>query len=291
MGKVNLFIVGAMRSGTTSFAELLSMHSSIYVPPIKESHYFSDLLPKEFLERSRFFSVAEYFKNSFPKPLHSAQIFEPEHNKKLYSLANQQKYLVDASTSYLHEPGAAKRIKDYNSSAKIIILTRNPLERAFSHYRMDVGLGRTKKSFTEIMWEEIQLYKDGNLPWYSHLGMSIYKMQINRFQNLFDDVLILSLESLVQNGPREMEKISSFLEIDKFPETYLPHSNPSLTLKNSKILYSLKKTGIMDYLSRYLGKSTKENLLRMNSRQGSQSESIPIELREELEKIFDKERF
>ncbi|MBZ0326149.1 MAG: sulfotransferase, partial [Altibacter sp.] len=43
--KANLFIVGAMRAGTTSFVELLSKHPQIYVSPIKEPNYFVDRLP------------------------------------------------------------------------------------------------------------------------------------------------------------------------------------------------------------------------------------------------------
>jgi sulfotransferase family protein len=289
MEKVNLFVVGGMRCGTTSFSEMLNSHQDIYVPPIKEPHYFSDPLPKAFLDRSRFFSVSGYFKNTFPKPLHSAQIFEERHYKKLYSLATHQKYLVDASTSYLHEPGAAERIKEYNPSAKIIILTRDPLERAFSHYRMDVGLGRITKSFEKIILEEIQLYINGNLPWYSHLGMSFYKMQINRFRDLFDDVLILTLERLIQDVPKEMERVSSFLGIDKFTTPDFPHKNPSINIKSPKILYSIKKTGIKECLIPVLGKRGKNYFLRIFSKKTSDDVAIPMELKKELEIFFGKD--
>jgi|10_taG_2_1085330.scaffolds.fasta_scaffold13682_2 hypothetical protein len=287
--KVNLFIVGAMRSGTTSFSKLLNTHEDIFVPPIKEPHYFSDSLPKEFLERSRYFSVADYFKNSFPKPLHSAQIIEAAHYERLYSMAKQQKYLVDGSTSYLHEPSAADRIKQYNPSAKIIILTRNPLARAFSHYRMDVGLGRTTKSFEEVMQKEIELYKLGILPWYAHLNISFYKENIDRFQNLFDDVLVLSFENLLENTAKELEKISLFLGIAKFASTQLFHTNSSITIKRPNILYFLKHTGIKEYMSEILGISTKKNLLRMLSRQGSESVHISKTFLQEVEKVFEEE--
>lgn len=280
-----------MRCGTTSFSEMLNSHQDIYVPPIKEPHYFSDPLPKAFLDRSRFFSVSGYFKNTFPKPLHSVQIFEEKHYKKLYSLATHQKYLVDASTSYLHEPGAAERIKEYNPSAKIIILTRDPLERAFSHYRMDVGLGRITNSFEEIMCKQIQFYKKGKLPWYTHLNMSLYKDSINRFKNLFDDVLVLSLESLVQDSSKEMEKVSTFLTINNFDEQIFPHSNPSFKFKNPKILYLINKTGIKDYLSMVMGKRSKNYILKIFSIPYSKSIPTSEECEQMLIKVFEKENF
>lgn len=278
-----------MRCGTTSFSEMLNSHQDIYVPPIKEPHYFSDPLPKAFLDRSRFFSVSGYFKNTFPRPLHSAQIFEEKYYKKLYSLATHQKYLVDASTSYLHEPGAAERIKEYNPSAKIIILTRDPLERAFSHYRMDVGLGRITNSFEEIMCKQKQFYKNGKLPWYTHLNMSLYKDSINRFQYLFDDVLVLSLESLVQDSLKEMEKVSTFLTVDNFDQQIFPHSNSSLTIKKPGILYVLKRIGIKDYISKCLSRETKNNLVRIISHKDPSLGYISVKLPQEFENIFTKE--
>lgn len=289
MKKVNLFVVGAMRAGTTSFVQLLASHPSIYVPPIKESHYFSEPLPKAFLERSPFFSIAAYFKKTFPKPLHSAQIVNSDQYEQLYSLATHQKYLVDASTSYLHEPSAAEKIKEYNPLAKVIIITRNPLERTYSHYKMDVGLGRISKTFEEIMKEEVQLYQQEKLHWYSHLAMSFYNKSINRYQELFEKVLVLNLEALINDTPTEMKKVSTFLEIEPFPEINFDHKNAALRLKNPKSIYLLKKAGIVELISMLLNKNAKNKLLKRASKNKQTAIPISDQLQKKLEEIFRKE--
>jgi len=282
---VNLFIVGAMRCGTTSFSEMLNSHQDIYGPPIKEPHYFSDPLPKEFLDRSRFFTISGYFKNTFPKPLHSAQIFEPELYSKLYSLATHQKYLVDASTSYLHEPNSAKRIKEYNPSAKIIILTRDPLERAFSHYTMNLGLGRERKSFTAVMKRELELYKQGKLPWYSYLNMSCYQKPIQIYKNFFRDVLVISLEGLTENTAKELEKVAQFLAISRFPFFSFPHLNEGRSFKSQKIFYLLKKLGLKDWFSRYIDPKIKKQIIRRVSSKTKTPMYLLAKLRSELEEV------
>ena len=45
----------------------------------------------------------------------------------------------------------AKRIYDYNSKAKIIIMLRHPIDRAFSHFLMDKRLGACKLTFEQIL--------------------------------------------------------------------------------------------------------------------------------------------
>ena len=69
--KANLFIVGAMKAGTTSFNELLTNHPEIYFSPIKEPNYFINDQPKSIYEPSRFFNIDSYFKNQFPSLTYS----------------------------------------------------------------------------------------------------------------------------------------------------------------------------------------------------------------------------
>lgn len=213
--KANLFIVGAMKAGTTSFIDLLSKHSAIFVSPIKEPHYFVDPLPKQFLDTSKFFSLENYFKNQYPVLRHSVQVSKEEHYQQLFSHATAEQYRAEASTSYLHAPEAASRIYNYNPKAKIIILTRNPLKRAFSHYNMDLGVVRERKSFAAVMARDLNLYKKGTLPWYSYLNMSCYNEPIRHYHNIFESVLVLSLEDLVANTEREMGKVANFLDIGR----------------------------------------------------------------------------
>lgn len=261
--RFNLFIVGAMKAGTTSFSRLLSAHPSIYFSPIKEPNYFTRDLPSELYEPSRFFSLEKYFNNNFPNPLHIANVKSPDHYNLLTSLWEGQDYLMEASTAYLHAPGVAHRIHEYNKEAKIIILKRDPLQRAFSHYRMQVGLLREVKSFEEVMRDELSLYYSGNLPWYSCLGMSLYNNRIDQFKELFDDVLILNFEDLTNNFENLMNKVENFLSIEPIEEWNLEKVNPSIHLRIPFILRFFKNLGISDIASEFLGERFKSYALKV----------------------------
>ncbi len=284
--KVNLFIIGAMKAGTTSFAAVLGSHAEIFMCPIKEPHYFVDPLPKQFLETSRFFSLEDYFENQFPAPLHSAQILKEEHYQQLFSKASTEKYRAEASTAYLHAPEAAKRIHNYNPKAKIIILTRDPLKRAYSHYNMDLGLGRERKSFAALMARDIDLYNTGKLPWFSYLNMSCFNKPINNYKNIFESVLVLSLEDLVENTQREMDKVSNFLNIPPFVAPTMKKLNEGRTFKNQKIIYFLKVMGLKDLFRRFFGSKLKGEALNRLSSKNKPTLTLSQNTINELENIF-----
>jgi hypothetical protein len=287
--KANLFVVGAMKAGTTSFIELLSRHAQIYCPPVKEPHFFVESLPKSLYEPSRFFNLSSYLEDDFPEPLHITKIETVSQYQQLYSLAKAETYRVDASTAYLHAEEAAERIHEYNSEANIIILLRDPLKRAFSHYKMDLGKGRVKDSFETLLKMDLEQYKNKQLHWYSYLGMSFYNKPIRRYQELFTKVLVISFENLVRNEPQTLGEIASFLEIEPFESNLVKHKN--LTRKPSfpKLFYLLKRLGLKDYFSKLFSSTFKQWI----SRKTSSTETFEMELseatRKELTQIFSKE--
>ena len=287
--KVNLFVVGAMKAGTTSLIEILSNHSEIYVPPIKEPHFFVDPLPKSLYEPSRFFNLDKYFKEEFPKPIHISKIEDISQYKKLYSLSANEKYCVDASTAYLHAPGVAQKIYSYNEDAKIIILLRDPLKRAFSHYKMDIGLGRVNASFNQLMEKEIQEYNNGSLQWSSHIGMSLYKSAVENYTSLFKNVLVLRIEDLASRENEELSKISSFLGIKDFETSTILHKNVAREPKFKKLFYFLKQMGIKDYFSKYLSSNFRHWLFKKTTKDSTFKMEITPKNLEKLNAIFIKE--
>lgn len=241
--KANLFVVGAMRAGTTSFMELLAQHPEIYTSPIKEPHYFSETLPETIFEPQSSSVLAEYFKKEFPRPIHRAHVKKLTDYHKLFGKATSEKYRAEGSVSYLHEPNAASKIKHYNPDAKIIVLVRDPLKRAKSHYQMNKGLFREKRSFEAVMKAEIEAYQNGRLPWYSTLGMSFYKAPILNYKKHFEDnVLVIALEDLVSNTKKITTEISTFLNIGSF------ETNSLSKLNNNKSLRFKKVVGVLHYL-------------------------------------------
>src|SRR6476659_9443233 len=151
--KVNLFLVGAMKAGTTSLTRLFEQHPDIFVCPIKEPNFFVTRLPDSIsddLDNSDIKSFINDLKVNSRK--HFAHIKTMGDYHSLFKFYKNEKYLADCSTIYLHSKDAPVRIKQYNANARIIILLRDPVKRAFSHYKLDFGKGRTNKSFRDA-WE------------------------------------------------------------------------------------------------------------------------------------------
>ena len=119
----NLFLVGAAKAGTTSLYDALARNPAIFMSPVKEPHYFSRIEPSP--ERRAF----------FPHVADEASYLE------LFDGAADEELLGEASTSYLWEPGTAERIREQSPRARILIMLRDPVERAYSQYWNDVREG------------------------------------------------------------------------------------------------------------------------------------------------------
>ena len=129
--KVNTFIVGAPKTGTTSLYYYLNQHTNVCMSSIKEPNFFSAKEVNSLFYKSQIVDdINEYH--------------------KLFS-QNKKQIIGEASVSYLFFDEVPNRIYKYNPKAKIIILLRNPIERALSHYLMDFRLGFCSENFEDII--------------------------------------------------------------------------------------------------------------------------------------------
>ena len=131
--KVDFFIVGAAKSGTTSLYYYLNEHPEIEMSTQKETDFFSDsAIQKQglYYGENRINTLEKYH-NLFP--------------------TTQEKKYGEASVSYLFYEDVPEKIKAYNSKGKIIIMLRNLVDRAFSHYLMDYRLGLISSTLEEVI--------------------------------------------------------------------------------------------------------------------------------------------
>ena len=259
--KANLFVIGAMRAGTTSFMEVLQQRSEIYVSPIKEPHYFVDSLPKQVYNPSRFFSLETYFKNKVLEKLHIAKVENNVQYQQLFSGAQNEIYRAEGSTCYLTAPEAALKIHRYNPEAKIIIITRSPIVRAFSQYTMNKGLGRTTATFDDVLQKNLQEYKKGTLHWSSYLEMSNYTKNSKRFKNLFSEVLVVPFEHLYDQTSAWTE-VWKFLNIPDSSLDSIPRKNAGRNILAQPLYAKLHGTIIKAYFSKFVGDSLKASLFK-----------------------------
>ena len=194
--KVDFFIVGAPKAGTTSLYHYLSEHPQVEMSSQKEPDYFSD---KAIHEQGMY-----YAKNRV------------DTLDKYESLFVQKESVVygEASVSYLFYENVAEDIKKYNPNAKIIIMLRDPIERAFSHYLMDYRLGLISDSFENVL-AKISKHKNAHLFYQQYIEVSKYAKQIQRYLVFFekDNILFIDYEDFKINVSKTVDQVYNFLNI------------------------------------------------------------------------------
>lgn len=220
MLKPNLFIVGAAKAGTTSLYSYLNDHPKINASVIKEPHFFSDdirckdINPKR--KKSTCFNQEKYFAKKILAPKHIGYIESQDNYLKLFDLRGDYSYFLDASTGYLHSESAAKNIYDFNKDAKIIISLRDPCERAYSHFLMDLsgGVLESKDFIKEI--ERQRNKKNRNIENNLYIERSLYAQQIKRYMDIFpkENILIIFQEDLNRDTQKVMDEVFDFLDLD-----------------------------------------------------------------------------
>ena len=217
--KVNFFIVGAPKSGTTSLYQYLCQHKEIEMCSIKEPDFFScTALKKE----------QTYYGN------------DPIQNLEKYNkLFSNKKDLLrgEASVSYLFYDDVAKKIKKYNEKAKIIIILRNPVDRAFSHYLMDYRLGLVSENFEDIINKRIN-HKNALLYYQQYVSVGEYYHQVERYIKVFgpEKLLIINYEDFKNNLADTFEKICLFLNVSHTFKVDFTKSYNSFKRPRSKIV-------------------------------------------------------
>lgn len=279
-----------MRAGTTSLVDLLSKHPDIYVPPIKEPNFFTEDLPKELYSPPKNFSIDRYFEKDFPnKRLHIAHIKKKEHYEKLYSGVKNEKYLLDASTAYLHAPGVAQRIYEYNPEAKIIVLLRDPMDRLISHLAMDMGLGQISKNVDTIINEEIHQFRNNNLLWYSHLNFSFYQRNIISFRDLFAESLTLRFEDLSLDNDKIFEQLNQFLHVKFFTSKKIPKLNSMRKSFLGNSFNRFYQNHLKNSIKTFMSDKSRQTIFKIITSSRKSELNLQIETKKHLKRVFSNE--
>lgn len=134
-------LIGVPKSGSTTLADWLQAHPGVAMARIKEPNFYAaELNPKSFSEA--FLRVSPDAGPSYwaqPDPLpqrHQAFVRRLEDYVRLWPDAAPGALRMEASTSYFWSVSAARELPLANPGVTAILVLRNPVDRAFSHYRM-----------------------------------------------------------------------------------------------------------------------------------------------------------
>ncbi|SLN74402.1 Sulfotransferase domain protein [Pseudooceanicola marinus] len=183
----NFLIAGAEKAGTTWLYDALVRHPDIFLPDVKEVHFFN-----------RFDSNLREIDNFARRGL-------PFYETHFEDYAGQSA-IGEATPMYLCDPEAPQRIRDTLPEAKIVLSLRNPVSRTYSHYRM----GLAKKHF-DIPLDQAIAEDDARL-----IQRSRYAGQVTRYFELFprEQVHVLFFEELIADPEPHLAALLRFLGVD-----------------------------------------------------------------------------
>lgn len=252
--KVNLFVVGAAKAGTTTIAEMLAQHASVYAPSIKEPNHFNTEVNLDELREDHkdvLIDLKQYFNAPTLEKKHLAFVQDSHYYDLLYKNGMNHKFRLDASTSYLFSVNAAKNIKNYNPESKIIIVLRNPVERTISHYLMDAAKNNYNlDNALEDIRRDYNSRSKGYFKTNLYIDLSLYFNQVKRYIDVFShkNILFLSFDDLKRSQNQVAQKLFNFLELN-FPENFeVLHSNQTRKLNSVGRLLKKIAKGIPENL-------------------------------------------
>ena len=201
MALPNLLIVGAAKSGTTSLHNYLNQHPSVFMCSPKEPHF---LINKEIGEQR------------IPRG-----VLNIEDYKALFKEASNKMYRGESSVMYLSFPEfAIKNINKYLSKdVKIIVMLRNPVERAYSGYQHVKRYNLMESlSFEKALDQsENRYHNTSNMtPASRYLELGMYFEQVKIFIEEFDDVHVIIYDDYKNDFNSEMDNVFKFLDLDAF---------------------------------------------------------------------------
>ena len=189
--RLDFILAGAQKSGTTALHYFLSKHPHITMGDQQEMHFFDN--------DALFVSEPDY------EELH-----------KRYPLLGPSMIAGDCTPSYLYYEPAAERIYKYNPKIKLLILLRNPVDRAFAHWNMQRFRGREPLDFFNAVREE-QTRIAGAPPSearrFAYVDRGFYGRQLARLFKFFprEQLEVLKFEDFQKKQAEALANIFSFL--------------------------------------------------------------------------------
>lgn len=290
----NFFVVGTVKGGTTSLHQYLEQHPQIFMSSIKETNFFARFDINE-MDFSRDYAhdvnidLKNYLKGDMKNPIHIAHINKEEDYLKLFKNVDKEKAIGEVSNSYLLYENAPKEIFKFDPNAKIIMILRNPIKRAFSQYVMNLRLGKTlKNNFLEEIIEDDNKKVKGWGANHQYLFVGNYYEQVKRYFEIFpiENVKILFYDDYQNDSTKVLKELYRFLEVEvDFLPDFSKKLNEAGVPKFKKLNYFINQFGIISWAKRNFPRSLREPFKKLMY--SSKKENIPTITPEEKEWLIN----
>ena len=275
MRAANLFCIGCPKSGTTTLFKILCQHSQIHTPKFKEPFFFNN---------SNYQNGIDWYANTY------------------YDDIKNEKWVLDFTPSYLYSDEALFRINEYSKGKdlKFIVMLRNPVERAYSHYLHTLRDGLEDLDFNDAIQAESErlLNYENNLLSqlkYSYIYQSLYHKHLSKYFESFgrNNFFVINYDSQLLDKSEFKLMISdlqNFLEI-KIENLNIEIKENFASESRSKILQTLvNSNGLHKRLARLLIKSKLNRQILINKfRKLNEKKMVKKDVEAEFKKnLYDK---
>jgi hypothetical protein len=212
--RVNALIIGAGRSGTTSLYSYLKAHPEVCFSYLKEIPFFS--LEEHFARGEKYYH--SFFRKCGPAPI-----------------------IASADTYLLMDHEAISRVHAYNPKMKVLVMLREPVDRAYSSYTYSVNFGHHKAygSFVDSMEREKEVDSEPDIVRRNNLGHfygSLYYKHLSQWTRIFprEQLLLLKTSDLRDHPQKFSRDLNSFLGIPEY-EGEIERVNAAAAPKNKAV--------------------------------------------------------
>lgn len=197
--RLNFIVPGAQKSGTTALHYVLKKHSQIALPDRQELHFFDD--EQIFLRRVGYDGLHQHFRPTAK-----------------WSIAGE------VTPSYLYWKPAMERIHTYNPQIKLVILLRNPIDRAFAHWNMQRFKDREALDFLPALKEEPRRIAQPlsiESRRFAYVDRGLYSAQLERVFKFFpaEQVKIVKFEDFRDRKQETLDGMFDFLDVKRLHVT------------------------------------------------------------------------
>jgi hypothetical protein len=223
----DFLIIGTKRGGTTSLFNYQMMHPGVL-----------GLFPRPRLQKS-----TDYFFKGFGRGerWYRSNFHTQAFRERMAEQLGYQPLAGEASPYYCWDPRVARRAYDVNPEIKAIMLVRNPVERAFSHWQERVHNGVEPLGFEQALAAEEArtegelermsadpLYYSQAHDWYTYRSRGVYLPQIENWTSVFpaEQLLVVCSEELYGDVQGTFDRVSAFLGLP-------PHTLPTTRTFNA----------------------------------------------------------
>jgi hypothetical protein len=197
---LDFMIIGVQKGGTTALSHFLGQHEQICMADGKEVHLFDGP------EFDPCWTVEEVNQRYAP----------------YFQAAIDGQLLAEATPIYVYWPEVIAALQRYNPALKLIVILRDPVERAISQYTMESGRGLEQRPlWLALLLETVRLHRDTSRELnsarrcHSYRTRGNYAEQLKNLRLYFPDQQILVIENneLIEQHNQTLARVCAFLGV------------------------------------------------------------------------------